>query len=140
MPFMPGLYTATKHTYAADKKKIAEHLAAFIDSGFSVALFTHALYKALNSMFGHIAHYNREGFYNTWFESTRMQAKWLHNAANWSCPGDPAFTWSDVERDIQSYIKEHKLCDIWDTRVAAAIEAGERAELARLKAKYEGGA
>ena len=54
------------------------------------------------------------------------------------CWGDPAFTYSDVERALQSWLHQNGVLGRYERRLAAEQEAAERAELARLKAKYAG--
>ncbi len=49
------------------KKKVLRQWDGFIESGFSLSLFTDAIYQHLNLHCGFIAHYNRTGFYSTYW-------------------------------------------------------------------------
>ena len=52
------------------------------------------------------------------------------------CWGDPAFTYSDVERALQSWLHQNGVLGEYEQRLADEQEAAERAELTRLQAKY----
>lgn len=72
---------------ANEKVKIAKKFEAFIKSGMKPSLFTKALYSHLYLNFGFIAHYNREGFYNTRFHNPEGRVKTFDsiiNANRWS--------------------------------------------------------
>lgn len=57
-------------------------------------------------MFMHIAHYNRHGFYETWCDTSEKRLNLLCRHIEYPCAGDPAWTWSDVEREIQIWLAE----------------------------------
>lgn len=86
--------------------------------------------------FGHIAHYNRDGFYQTWFRSPTSRLAFLCNVAEWRCYGDPRFTFSDVERVLAAWVLSTDHVKRLTAQIAADTEKEERAELARLSAKY----
>lgn len=127
----------TGHGTAKDKAKFANDLAEFIVNDFPATRFSNRLYSTLSNCFGHIAHYNQHGFFHTWFDCDRNKLEWLEHALRYSAPGDPAYCFTDVERAIQQFIRNHpELADAYRARIAAATEAAERAELTRLQEKY----
>ena len=52
------------------------------------------------------------------------------------CYGDPAWTYSDVERALQAWLQADGTLARYCKQLVEEIEAGERAQLARLQAKY----
>lgn len=102
--FKAEQFTPTKWESSAQKAKFANHMVKFIDSGFKRTIFPKWFYNRLSMCFGHIAHYNINGFYNVWFETKEDQQNFIYNILNWHCCGDPEYTYSDVEKSIQEYI------------------------------------
>lgn len=131
-------FTPTKWDTAQDKSRFAKQFVRFVKSDFSERLFSQAFYKRLSLSFGHIAHFNRHGFYQTFFASTAGKVRFLWQTLQHGCWGDPAFTYSDVERALQSWLRENGVLDRFERKLAEEQEAAERAELARLQAKYAG--
>jgi hypothetical protein len=137
--FTTEQFTATPWASAADKARFANHFVRFVERDFRWTLFYDWFYRRLHTnLFGHIAHFNRGGFYATWFASPARQAEFLEHAVAAHAAGDPEHTWSDVAQALQKWIGDTGALDRARTAAAAALEAAERAELARLKAKYEG--
>ena len=136
-PFTAAMFTPTKFDTAADKAKFANHLVRFVHSDFNRNLFPKWFYNRLSMTFGHIAHFNINGFYGVHFASDGARLDWLRLVANAPAFGDPAYTYSDVERALAAWVKDSGLIPGYVERIAAARETAERAELARLKAKYE---
>jgi hypothetical protein len=122
---------------AEDKARFANHLVRFASSGFVLSLFPDWFYKRLSMCFGHIAHYDRAGFYSTWFQDDAARMRWTENAVEYHAYGDPHYTYCDVERAVQAWLVEANLIRKYQESVERQIETAERAELARLKAKYE---
>ena len=87
--------------------------------------------------FGHIAEYDRSGFYGVKFTTRYRQMKFMQRIADWKSYGDPAFTYSDVEFALKNWIVGSGLIEVAKADVAAAQESDERELLAKLKAKYE---
>lgn len=130
-------FMATKFDRPEDKTKYCEALIRFIEKDFPREGFTNRLYEGLHVyLFGHIAHFNKHGFYAEWFSSTRNKVAWFENALQYCPLGDPAYTWSDVERVLRRYFKQQRYLETYQARLAKEIEAAERAMLARLKEKY----
>ncbi len=138
-PFRAEQFTAiSDYTTAEDKAKFANQLVDFILSGFPETKFTKKFYNQLNGCFGHIAHYNQHGFYGTWFSDTQQQIDFLRNILRHQCYGDPAYTYSDVERAVKSWLAANlNVMESLQQKRDAVVEAHERTALARLKEKYE---
>lgn len=116
-----------------DVGEIARAFERFVDSGYEQKRFTKDLYEALRMSFGFIAHYDRGGFYQKRF----------------SAPEDRVVTFAEIRRPtawparpievaLRKIVVRRELHEQALKDVDAAVEKRERAELARLKAKYEG--
>ena len=147
-PFTASQFTPTEWDSAEQKAKFANHFVRFVESEFSPNLFYDWFYKRLSMTFGHIAHYNRAGFYETWFSSTEARLRFLEVSEGrtglYALPpkgmgpcGDPHFSYSDVERILMSWVFMNELTSEYRKKLATETEASDRAELARLKQKYE---
>jgi hypothetical protein len=130
-------FTPTKWDDRQTKAKFARQFVKFVESDFDQRLFSQAFYRRLSMTFGHIAHFNRQGFFETFFTTTADKVRFLRMTLAHPCFGDPAFTYSDVERALQGWLRESGTLARYEQRLADEMDAGERAELARLKAKYE---
>jgi hypothetical protein len=137
--FTAADFTATKFATAEEKAKIANKLTHFILGGFKQASFSQAMYTRLSNMFGHIAHYNLNGFYETWFSGWRERCKWAENVlagGAYGCVGSPAHTWCDVEKAMMAWIRDNRIAEQLDAIYQAEVEARELALLQALQAKY----
>ena len=128
--------TSTKFYSAEEKEKVFKKFQVFFERGCPASGFTKLLYKYASNMYGHIAHYNLGGYYDTWFTSPAKIAEWLTLALRNPCYGDPAFTFSDVERELQVWIRESGMLSRYVKEANDKIEKEERAELVRLQGKY----
>jgi hypothetical protein len=86
--------------------------------------------------FGHIAHYDRSGFYDTWFTQARHRAAFVEKTLRWPCHGDPEFTFSDVEYAIQQMMRKRNYLARLELKAAEALRAADLRDLERLEAKY----
>jgi len=84
--FYPVDFIATQHSSASDKAKFANHFVRFVESGYRRTLFFKWFYTRLSMTFGHIAHYNIDGFYAEWFADGGEC--FLAHAAMYPCYGD----------------------------------------------------
>jgi len=91
---------------AEDKATFINALVAFVLSGFQQSNFTSEIYRHLSNCFQHIAHYDQNGFYATWFADVDKQSKWVDRIKGTRICGDPAYTFSDVEREFQAWLTE----------------------------------
>ena len=137
-PFTDEDFTATKLDTTADKAWFANALCNFIASDCKRSLWTKRLYNRLSLGFGHIAHYSDAGFWDVFFTSTQGKLDFLGQTMSHRCFGDPAYTYSDVERAIRTRLKRSGIVSAYQALHAAEIENVERAMLARLSAKYQG--
>jgi hypothetical protein len=135
--FTADQFTPTKFDTAEQKAKFANHFVHFVESDFREMLFELWFYRKLSNCFQHIAHYNRDGFYETWFSTTEKRLDFLANAERGPAYGDPAWTYSDVERVLSKWVRDTNICNKYANLAYDQKQTLERAELARLKAKYE---
>lgn len=132
--FTASQFTVTQYSTAEDKAKFANHFVRFAESGFKRTLFYQWFYHRLSNTFGHIANFNSDGFYAAFFKSTQNTVQFLRWCEAHPCYGDVAYTYSDVEKALLPYVRE-KLAS-YNVLLLEEIEASERADLARLQAKY----
>jgi hypothetical protein len=137
--FTEADFTATKFASAEEKAKIANKLTRFILGGFKQASFSQTMYTRLSNMFGHIAHYNLHGFYETWFSGPHERCKWakyVMAGGAYGCVGSPAHTWSDFEKALMAWIRDNRIAEQLDAIYRAEVQARELALLQALQAKY----
>lgn len=137
-PFLASEFVATKFSSAAEKAEFGNALLRFIDSGFARNLFTGRLYGRLSNCFGHIAHYHSTGFYEEWFLSLSAQVRFLEHALRFPCYGDPEFTFSDVESEIQREVRNRNYLPRYRLLLAEEERRAELILLERLEGKYRG--
>lgn len=132
------MYTPTEFNTAADKEAFEKRFKRFVQHEFQSSIFTHSFYNRMSMMKGHIAHYNQYGFYEAQFSTHEVRADFLRHWTDEPCYGNPAYTWSDVEKVLAQWLGEHPefLKREMDAH-HALVERAERAELARLSAKYD---
>ena len=138
-------FTATQFDSGKDKAKGLGALVSFTQAGFPESKFTRRVYEALDlHMLGHIAHYDRAGFYDEWFATPEAQLRWLRYAARGGAygagMGDPACTWSDVETVLVEWVRASGLVQQYEGIVEGRTRSRELAQLAYLEAKYGDGA
>jgi hypothetical protein len=134
--FNTDQFTPTKFDTAADKAWFANQFVKFVESGFEQHHFTDRFYRRLSNTFSHIAHFNRLGFWETFFATTEGKVRFLEITQRHPCFGDPAWTYSDAERILQSWLAVDGTLAKWRERLAGEVEAGERAEFERLRSKF----
>lgn len=133
----PDDFIPTKFHSAEEKAWFANALLKFLADDCRKSAFTDRFYRLLHNSFGHIAHYNKHGFYEFYFLDARGKIEFLEDTLQWLCYGDPAVTFCDVERIIQRRIRGANLLAIERTRRDAETTRRERRLLEALKAKYE---
>ena len=100
------MYTPTQWSTSADKEKFYKHTLRFVQGGFKETVFYKWYYKRLSLCFGHIAHYNKVGFYDTWFATPGKQLSWIQHVLSYPCYGSPAHSYADVEHDIRKWLNQ----------------------------------
>jgi hypothetical protein len=136
--FQSESFTATKWSNAEEKAKFANDLMAFIAADFPEKKFKKGFYDRLSHCFGMIAHYSRDGFFDTFFTDLPGKLRFLKYLTQWPCYGSPEYTFSDVEAATSEAIRSMGYVEIYDARLRRESEARERAILALLQAKYDG--
>lgn len=103
--FTAAQFTPTQHSTAVDKARFANHFVKFWESDFAWPCFPKWFYTRLSMTFGHIAHYNQHGFYDEFFTSNLGRWNFLQITERGGGYGDPAFTYSDVERALKAWLE-----------------------------------
>lgn len=139
--FEAAQFTATKWDSAEAKANALTDLVSFVDAGFPKGQFTGRVYDALYlHMLGHIAHYDRAGFFAEWFATLGRQLRWLEYVARGGAygggHGDPAFTWSDAETALIDWVRSSGILARQQAIVRERTRARELEQLAVLRAKY----
>lgn len=135
--FIAAQFTPTKWDTADDKAFFANRFVAFVKSGFKQSLFSKRFYTRLSMTFGHIAHYNQLGFWETFFTTPQGKVDFIAQTLGWGCYGDPGFTYCDVEKVLIDWLVENNVLNNVQEEQREEQIASEIALLARLKAKYE---
>ena len=131
-------FISTKWDSAEQKAKFANQFVKFVDNGFKESDFPEWFYKRLSMCFSHIAHYNRQGFFDTFFTSISYKIDFIRQTLDCDCYGDSTFTYSDVERVLKQWMEEKHILSTYQLRLSEVSESVERAEYERLKVKYGG--
>ena len=134
--FTADRFAPTQWEGADKKANFARQFIRFVQSDFAQDKFCNTFYVRLSLTFSHIAHFNKAGFYETFFTTTTDKVRFLRMTLRHECYGDPGYTYSDVERALQSWLHQHGILAKYEQRLANEVEMAERAELARLQAKY----
>ena len=87
--------------------------------------------------FGMIAHYDVHGFWAEYFTSTADKLRFLEELTAHPCWGDPAFTFSDLERAVIARLRSAGLVARLRSTLARETEVSERALLNRLQPRYQ---
>jgi hypothetical protein len=130
-------FTAIRFNDDAAKAAFGNQLLAFIAEDFPRKRFTLKFYRVLCQHFGMIAHYDVHGFWAEYFTSTTDKLRFLEELTAHPCWGDPAFTFSDLERAVIARLRSAGLVARLRATLARESEAGERALLNRLQARYQ---
>ena len=121
--FTADQFTPTQWDTAEQKAKFANHFKRFLEADMPQTLFYDWFYKRLSMTFGHIAHYDRGGFYATFFQSLSDKVEFLKITLSSWLSGDPARTYSDVEQALREWLRESGLHQKYQQRLAEAVEA-----------------
>ena len=135
--FTASQFTPTQWDTSEDKARFANHFARFVAKGCPWSLFHKWFYNRLSNCFGHIAHYNRAGFYETWFAEPKDRAAFLYRVLSCETYGSPEYTYSDVENVLRVWVSGAPHYAGFVNEARRLEETSELAELARLKDKYK---
>ena len=128
--------TSSGRTTAEDKAKFANILRAFVESGFDKKKWSKRVYDRLSHCYGHIAHYDVHGFWSEWFGDDVNRLEWVRHVLGWTIYGDPAFTYSDVEKVFQAWLRESSVEKELARKVACRKEDADRKALRTLMEAY----
>jgi hypothetical protein len=108
------MYQATEHSTVKEKEKFATQFKKFVESGYKRTKFPQWFYRRLSLMFGHIAHYDCQGFFAYWFSAEHDTRRWENRVMYWKAYGDPKHTWSDVEIDLSRWLASLRGVEVAD--------------------------
>lgn len=132
-------FTSTEFDSAAQKAAFLKRLCRWIVDGMPKEEFVRTnkpLYYHLSLHFGHIAHYNRFGFWETWFSTPQARYEFLLEHLRPRYPGLPQYTWVDVENVLGDWIRNSGILQIYEKAAREWVEQESiktaRAALAHL--------
>ena len=104
--FSAAQFVPTQWDSAEQKAKFANHFVRFLESDCNSNLFHPWFYRRLSMTFGHIAHFGKCGFYEVWFANDAKRRDFIRHTLDPQTGGygDPAYTYSDVEKALKSYL------------------------------------
>ena len=135
--FVAADFVPTQWDTTEQKAKFANALMTFIADDFPRSKFHESFYRRLSNTFGHIACFNRDGFYQRFFLTAEDKCAFLEQCVTWPCYGDPTFTYSDVERAVAERLRKSQVVAILSSQIAVERRRRELALLSELKARYE---
>ncbi len=135
--FVAADFVPTQWDTAEQKAKFANALTRFIADDFPRSKFHESLYRRLSNTFGHIACYNRDGFYGRFFLNAQDKLEFVEQCVTWPCHGDPTYTYSDVERAVGARLRNSQIVVILSSQIAVERRRRELVLLSKLKARYE---
>jgi len=133
-------FTPTRFTPATTKAWFGTHILHFMASGFPPHQFTQRFYNQLMHCFGFCAHYNKGGFWAEHFASTRARIAFVEQVATHPGWGSPEHTFCDVEREVSRRVRAANLHILLINHLCQERDETDRAEYARLQAKFAGAA
>jgi hypothetical protein len=137
--FTASEFVPTKWSTTDEKAAFGNAFLHFMLTGFLAGRFTEKLYARLSMCFGHIAHFDRNNFAETWFDSPESIASFVNHLMQWPCHGDAGYTFSDVERAIQREVVRLNLVAKVNEAAASSTRQRELALLDALENKYRQG-
>jgi hypothetical protein len=135
--FVAADFVPTQWDTSEQKAKFANPLLTFVAQDFPRSKFHEGFYRRLSNTFAHIAHFNRDQFYNHFFLTAKDKLEFLEQCVTWPCHGDPTFTYSDVERAISARLRKSQIVAILGSQITVERRRRELALLSQLKARYE---
>lgn len=135
-PFEAQSFIPTRFSSAEEEAKFGNTFLHFIASDWKESLFTKSFYNRLSTCFGHIAHFDRNGFIATWFTCERHRFDFIRHTLAWPCYGKPEHTFCDVEAAIQVEVRKRDYLELYRMRSDEELRSAEMALLERLEGKY----
>jgi len=110
--------------------RFCNQFARFLASGCAWSAFPRWFYQELSNTFGHIAHFNQCGFYETWFETTAQRVAFLEYTLT------AEFIVMAREEAILAWLPTTSYLNTWRGQLAAETRTRDLAELVRLATTY----
>ena len=129
-------FTPTHFTPAATKAWFGTRMLHFMASGYPQHQFTQRLYNQLMHCWGFCAEYDKGGFWAEHFASTRGRISFTEQVAIHPGWGSPDHTFCDVEREVSRRVRAANLYVLLINHLCQERDAADRAEYARLQAKF----
>jgi hypothetical protein len=129
--FATSRFAATPHSTAEKKARFCAAFVRFVLAGFPRRLFKAELYCRLSTVFGHIAHFNAQGFWETWFSTPEQQRQFIQRVREWTPMGDPGFCWVDAERELKAWVAANS------EAIDAVLAENERKHVEAAKAEAD---
>jgi hypothetical protein len=124
-------------TPAETKAWFVSHFLRFASADFPKHHFTLRFHRQIMNTFGMIAHCDLTGFWAEYFTTTSGKIEFLEQVLGWNSYGDPTTSFCDAEREIARRLRNVGLVDLYRGKGRAERDAAERAQYARLKARFE---
>ena len=134
--FTADQFTPTQWRTAQDKADFANFFVRFVENNFRQKHFSNAFYRRLSQTFGHVAHFDEATFYRTFFTTAVDKLRFLRQTMAHVPVGDPAFTFSDVERVLRDWVASSGLVERLAKTAEHAQNRAEREHLKRLLDKH----
>jgi hypothetical protein len=134
--FTAEQFTATPWSTAREKADFANAFVRFVENNFQQAHFPKWFYRRLSQTFGHIAQFDETTFYRTFFGKAADKLRFLRQTVDHQPVGDPAFTYSDVERVLRDWVIQSGALERVTKTAAHAQNRAEREQLKRLLDKH----
>jgi hypothetical protein len=116
--FTSDKFAPTTWEDAKKKARFAKTFIKFVEADFPRRQFTSAFYRRLALTFSYVTRCDRLDFFDTFFTTTEGKVRFLRQALLWPCQGDPAFTYSDVERALQRWLVQNGMLARYEQRLA----------------------
>jgi len=110
--------------------RFCNQFARFLASGCAWSAFPRWFYQELSHTFGHIAHFNQHGFYETWFDTTAHRVAFLEYTLT------AEFIVMAREEAILAWLPTTSYLDTWRAQLTAETRTRDLAELVRLATTY----
>ena len=145
MTFDPSEFTPTKWATTQDKATFAKQFVRFVESDFAAKHFTDKFYRRLSNTFGHIAHYNRGGFWDTFIRTFlgdqvvkgELKSQYPSLIGSGSVGPNPSGSTPDpsgnFSSEVAGYLKDRHIPMESAQRIQRLFDSGEPLTLANVK-------
>lgn len=101
---MTGIqFTDVEYMTADDKQKLVRAWTTFVKHGFQWSHFSDRIYKHLSLHVGHIAHFDRGGFWQTWFKDGEDRLAFIDHFLSYRVMDD----YFDVHTAMKAVLNDH---------------------------------